>query len=108
MNDFTKHFGQRVRYYRKKQGLSQEQLAELCDLHPTYIGQLERGEKNASLETIMHICTGLNVTPSQIFEHFSEEDSSIIPKQAYDLLMELPEDKQKVMIELLQKATELI
>lgn len=108
MNDITKHFGQRVRYYRKKQGLSQEQLAELCELHPTYIGQLERGEKNASLETIMHICNGLRVTPSQIFEYFSEENSAIIPRRAYNLFMELPEEKQKVMLELLLKAKELI
>ena len=108
MNIFTERFGQRVRYYRKMLGLSQEQLAELCELHPTYIGQLERGEKNASLETIMRICFGLKITPSQLFEYFTEESSTIIPKQAYDLFMSLPEDKQRVMLELLQKAAELI
>lgn len=101
-------FGKRIRSYRKKQKLSQEELAELCDLHPVYIGQLERGEKNASLETIIRVCKGLKVAPSQIFECISEEKETNIPQQAYSLLMELPEDKQKVMIELLQKATELI
>ena len=40
--------GSRIRAYRKQQHLSQEDLAELCDFHPTYIGQLERGEKNAT------------------------------------------------------------
>ena len=58
-----------VRHYRKNKRLSQEQLAELCDLHPTYIGQLERGEKNASLETIMRVCEGLSVSPEVLFEN---------------------------------------
>lgn len=101
-------FGKRIRSYRKKQKLSQEELAELCDLHPVYIGQLERGEKNASLETIIRVCKGLKVAPSQIFECISEEKDTIIPQQAYNLFMELPEEKQKTMFELLQKATELI
>lgn len=42
--------GQRIRFYRKKKHLTQEQLAELCNFHPTYIGQLERGEKTPLLK----------------------------------------------------------
>ncbi|MBQ9946755.1 MAG: helix-turn-helix transcriptional regulator, partial [Oscillospiraceae bacterium] len=41
MKDYIKLFGERVKYYRKKSGLSQEKLSELCDLHPTYICQIE-------------------------------------------------------------------
>lgn len=37
--------GQRIRFYRKERKMSQEHLAEVCNFHPTYIGQLERGEK---------------------------------------------------------------
>ena len=43
--------GQRIRNYRIQKNLSQEQLSELANCHPTYIGQLERGEKNASSES---------------------------------------------------------
>lgn len=49
MSDIAKIIGQRIRNYRTQKGLSQEKLAELAGCHPTYIGQLERGEKNATL-----------------------------------------------------------
>ena len=51
MSDIAKIIGQRIRNYRTQKGLSQEKLAELAGCHPTYIGQLERGEKNATLES---------------------------------------------------------
>ena len=41
--------GQRIRNYRSQQQLSQEELAEKCGLHPTYIGQVERGEKERDI-----------------------------------------------------------
>lgn len=46
MDNITKLAGTRIRGFRKEKRLSQEELAEKCSLHPTYIGQLERGEKN--------------------------------------------------------------
>ena len=52
MSDIAKIIGQRIRNYRTQKGLSQEKLAELAGCHPTYIGQLERGEKNATLESV--------------------------------------------------------
>jgi transcriptional regulator with XRE-family HTH domain len=55
-------FGQKVREERLKQGLSQEQLAERAGLHRTYIGMVERAEKNVTLETIERIANALGVT----------------------------------------------
>ena len=55
MSDIAKIIGQRIRNYRTQKGLSQEKLAELAGCHPTYIGQLERGEKNATLESVEKI-----------------------------------------------------
>ena len=55
MSEIAKTIGQRVRNYRIDKGLSQEKLAELSGCHPTYIGQVERGEKNATLESIEKI-----------------------------------------------------
>lgn len=46
MSAMTKLIGLRIRNYRIQSGLNQEQLAELAGCHPTYIGQIERGEKN--------------------------------------------------------------
>lgn len=50
MDNITKLVGTRIRGFRKEKRLSQEELAEKCSLHPTYIGQLERGEKNPPLK----------------------------------------------------------
>lgn len=89
--------GKRIRFYRKKRNLSQEQLAEICNFHPTYIGQLERGEKNATLESIHRITQGLNISMSQFLENIDmiQEDKDHIPLQIYDQLLQLPEDKQQ-------------
>lgn len=108
MNDFIKLFGERVKYYRKKQKLSQEKLSELCELHPTYIGQIERGEKKASLETIMRICKGLQVTPESLFEKLDYKQEETPARKAYELFMQIPPEKQQAMLELLQKAKELL
>lgn len=44
--------------------LSQEDFAEVCDLHRTYIGQIERGEKNISFENILRVSRALGLKPS--------------------------------------------
>lgn len=87
--------GQRIRYYRKKNHLTQEQLAELCNFHPTYIGQLERGEKNATLESIYKVSQSLNLPLSQLFENIEQSENSTdnIPFQIYQQLLKLPLDK---------------
>lgn len=58
-----KIIGDNIRYYRKKAGLSQEKLAELTDLHRTYIGSVERGERNISALNIVKIASALKVKP---------------------------------------------
>lgn len=54
-------FGERVRARRKRLNLSQENLAERCDLHWTYVGGVERGTRNVSLENLLRIAYGLEV-----------------------------------------------
>ena len=51
-----------LRAFRKKRGLSQEALADIARLHRTYIGGVERGERNPSFESISRILDGLGVT----------------------------------------------
>lgn len=59
-------FGQRVREERFKQGLSQEQLAELAGVHRTYIGMIERAEKNITLENIEKVANALKLKPEEL------------------------------------------
>ena len=61
MNTITLSFGKRIRDIRMSKNISQEKLAELSGLHPTYIGQLERGEKSPTLESIYKISVGLDI-----------------------------------------------
>lgn len=61
-------FGKRVREERLKKELSQEKLAELANLHRTYIGMIERGEKNITLENIEKIAKALKVSVSKLLE----------------------------------------
>jgi transcriptional regulator with XRE-family HTH domain len=61
MHDINKEVGFNIRELRVSQGLSQEALAALADLHRTYIGQVERGEKNIGLRNLEKIAKALKV-----------------------------------------------
>lgn len=60
-------FGQTVRTIRHKQNISQEELAERCGLHRTYISDVELGKRNVSLENIERIAASLNISLSALF-----------------------------------------
>jgi transcriptional regulator with XRE-family HTH domain len=68
-------FGQNVRRIRTKIGLSQEELAFRAKLHRTYIGSVERGERNVSLENIFAIAEALQVVPSDLLKAGAREGS---------------------------------
>ena len=57
-----------IRYYRNKIGISQEKLAELSNLHRTYIGSVERGERNLSLKNIEKIASALKISPHELLK----------------------------------------
>lgn len=61
-------FGQRVRAIRKEKSLSQETLAALADIDRSYMGHIERGEKNITLTKIHQIAKALEISPSFLFE----------------------------------------
>ncbi|MGH9865104.1 MAG: helix-turn-helix domain-containing protein [Candidatus Acidiferrales bacterium] len=62
-----KRFGARVREIRKQKGFSQETLALVCELDRTYVGGVERGERNISLVNIHKIATALGVPVAELF-----------------------------------------
>ena len=66
--DILTRYGQAVRKIRLAQGISQEELADRCGLHRTYISDIELGKRNLSLENIERIAISLNKTLPEFFK----------------------------------------
>lgn len=64
-------FGKQLRKLRLKNKVSQEQLAEIADLHRNYVGGVERGERNVSLVNIVKLARALKVKPGQLLRTIS-------------------------------------
>jgi len=67
-SDILKKFGARIRKIRKEKGISQEELAHRANLHRTYIGMIERAERNITLINIEKIAKALNIEIVEIFK----------------------------------------
>jgi transcriptional regulator with XRE-family HTH domain len=61
-------FGKVLKEQRELKKLSQEKLAELCDLDRTYISLLERGLRQPTISTLFKIANALNITPSELIK----------------------------------------
>ena len=103
MSDIAKIIGQRIRNYRTQKGLSQEKLAELAGCHPTYIGQLERGEKNATLESVEKIASAMDISLSELFDKLGKSGGDNIAAKCYDLVASKNEAEQKQLYKMLQE-----
>lgn len=68
LNDILINFGAKVRLARTNKQISQEKLGELSGLHRTYIGMIERGEKNITLLNIQRISQALELPMSHFFQ----------------------------------------
>jgi transcriptional regulator with XRE-family HTH domain len=66
--DILKQFGERVRELRKAKGFSQEAFAAHCGLDRTYVGGIERGERNVALRNIAVIADSLGVSISELLD----------------------------------------
>ena len=67
---FLKDFGARIAELRRKRGLTQEQLADLVDLHRTYIGFIEQGKRNPSIANVRRIAKALRVSLKELLKPF--------------------------------------
>lgn len=78
----------RIRQLRKINKLSQEQLAERAGLHPTFIGNIERAEKNSTITTLERIAQAFNITLIQLLTFPDDKKISEAKAQDVDLLIE--------------------
>ena len=68
MENIKSLLGKRIRDFRKQRGLSQEELGWKAELHFTYIGAIERGEKNCSITTLEKVARGLEIDIKDLFD----------------------------------------
>ena len=79
--NIRKELGQRIRALRKRNGYTQEDMAERCNLHWTYIGGLERGERNPTLTTLKRIADGLKVDIHSLLGRPSSEEAVLTSRE---------------------------
>lgn len=75
MSIFLKSVGNKIRSIRIEQGLTLEEFADKTDLNLSYLGKIERGEKNVTLLTLEKIINTLNIAPTSLFD-FSDLDNN--------------------------------
>ena len=102
MSDIAKVLGQRIRNFRTAKGWSQEKLAELSGCHHTYIGQIERGEKNATIESVEKISLALNISMAKLFEKLGARDETdTISVEFYEFLSSKTKEEQMQLYRIL-------
>jgi transcriptional regulator with XRE-family HTH domain len=74
--DVIGFFGRAVRARRQQLGWSQEELADRAGLHRTYIGGIERGERNVSLRNLDLIARTLGTTAAALLDHSAKKDAT--------------------------------
>lgn len=79
MKDLQTLLGERVRALRLKKGFSQESFADHCGLHRTYMGGIERGERNLTIQTISTVANGLGVTLSELLADIEKQVGTLKP-----------------------------
>lgn len=95
--------GTRIRLEREKLGLSREKFAELTGLSPFYIGQLERGERKMSLDTLDSISSSLNISTDYLLHGYTHYMENIFISEALDDINRESIDKEiKELIDILK------
>ncbi len=78
--------GQKIRDLRQQYRMTQEGLAEELGVHPSYVGQLERGERQASLQTLQKLAHAFSLPPDELIREEEEQDKEGLKKRCLALL----------------------
>ncbi|WP_431085843.1 helix-turn-helix domain-containing protein [Paenibacillus sp. 8b26] len=106
MSDVVKRVGDKIRRLRKEKGFSQEQLAERSGLHTNYVGQVERGEKNLTLETLEKVVRGLDTSLEELFRFFDPMTRQDTLGEIITLLEDRPGQDQEMALQVLKSVLE--
>lgn len=101
--------GKKIKEYRKINNLTQESLGEKAGLHYTYIGQVERGEKEPSLKSLINIAEALGVGVDKLLINYDlSSEASIKISNITDLLLNRDEKELEMIYTLLKDLTEIL
>ncbi len=93
---FLKAVGDKIRLVRKAQGMSQEKLAELSSLHPSFISYVETGKTNASIVNLYSIASALNIPLHDLFQFPSGKGNKKLDTETAEVFSKLRSlDKRK-------------
>ena len=97
-----KALGSKIKFFRKKKGITQQTLAEWTDCTPTYISHCESGRKNMSLEILVRIANALNATADELLIDSLENTVKVSNHEFASLLMDCSEYEKHVLLDVLQ------
>ncbi|APB68901.1 XRE family transcriptional regulator [Paenibacillus polymyxa] len=106
MTELRKQMGTRIRAIRNAKGLTQQKLADIASLDYRYIGALERGERNFSIDTLEKVLTALNVSISELMfskEHMTTDET--IRQEAVDEFVALTSRLNEEQIGILRRVS---
>lgn len=95
MSDFLKVVGGKVRLRRKALGISQEKLAELANLHPTYISEIERGKVSASMYSFYQLAIVLETDFAELMNLPANDVDIALEKELSELLAAIRQASKK-------------
>lgn len=98
--------GKRIRAERKKQDLTQEQLAELADISESFMGHIERGGRTPSVETLMNISNALNLSIEYIVCGEYSYQPSVLPSEICDFLSRMSDYQREVFLSIMRTLAE--
>ncbi|ULO04862.1 helix-turn-helix transcriptional regulator [Paenibacillus sp. 19GGS1-52] len=111
MSGFSTEVGNKIRQHRKAANLTQEKLGEILSIDPSYIGRIERGEANITLETVIKVSEALRISPYDLFKQSkinkNTEKNDIIEKLNI-MIMSLHIDDLKIVFRIIKEAIALI
>ena len=95
--ELTKRVGTNIRAIRKSQNLTIDELAEKCDFQSPYLSDVERGERNITLQTLNKILDALNVGPGKVLipENVGEVEVADVREELIQLILNMLEDKNE-------------
>lgn len=98
--------GRRIRAERRKQDLTQEQLAELAGISESFMGHIERGGRVLSVETLVHIANALHLSIEYIVCGEYNYQPSVLPDEIHEALSKMSDRQRKVFLSMMKTLAE--